>query len=57
MATKSFLKNIFIKNKSSVADFIGALENAEEKKKENVKYNKVVVTVKKKKKIRKIFKR
>lgn len=57
MATKSFLKNIFIKNKSSVADFIGALENAEEKKKENVKYNKVVVTVKDQEKIRKIFKR
>lgn len=57
MATKSFLKNISIKNKSSVANFIDALENAEGKKKKTVKYDKAVENVKEEEKIKKIFKR
>lgn len=55
MATKSFLKNISIKNKSSAAAFIDALENAEGKKRKDVKYDKSVENVKDSETIRKIF--
>ena len=57
MATKSFLKNISIKSKTSAAAFIDALENAEGKKKKDVKVNKAIETVKDENTIRKIFKR
>ena len=57
MATKSFLKNISIKSKSSATAFIDALENAEGKKKKSVKFDKSVETVKDKDKIRKLFKK
>lgn len=55
MATKSFLKNITIKNRMSATAFINALENAEGKSRKNVKIDKSVETVKDKEKIRKIF--
>ncbi len=57
MATKSFLKNISIKSKTSATAFIDALENAEGKKKKSVKVDKAIETVKDENTIRKIFKR
>ena len=36
MATKSFLKNIVIKDKKSAEAFVSALENAETKGRKNV---------------------
>ncbi len=57
MATKSFLKNISIKSKTSETAFIDALENAEGKKKKSVKVDKAIETVKDENTIRKIFKR
>ena len=57
MATKSFLKNISIKSKTSATAFIDALENAEGKKKKSVKVDKAIGTVKDENTIRKIFKR
>ena len=57
MATKSFLKNISIKSKTSATAFIDALENAEGKKKKSVKVDKAIETVKAENTIRKIFKR
>ena len=42
MATKSFLKNIVIKDRKSAERFISALENAENKKSKKVKINKMV---------------
>lgn len=39
MATKSFLKNIVIKDKKSAKSFIEALENAEKKGSKLVKIN------------------
>ena len=38
MATKSFLKNISIKNRKSANSFISALENAEKKSKKKPDY-------------------
>lgn len=55
MATKSFLKNIIIKDKKSVAAFIDALENAEGKKRKKVRIDKLVEDIDDKQKIRKIF--
>lgn len=55
MATKSFLKNISIKNRSSASAFIEALENAEGKGRKKVKIDKPVETVKDSEKIRKMF--
>ena len=57
MATKSFLKNISIKSKTSATAFIDALENTEGKKKKSVKVDKAIETVKDENTIRKIFKR
>ena len=45
MATKSFLREIIIKNKKSAEKFIDALENAENKKAKKVKINKMVQDV------------
>ena len=55
MATKSFLKNITIKNKKSAENFISALENAENKKAKEVIINKRVEDITDKETIRKIF--
>lgn len=56
MATKSFLKNIVIKDKKSATKFIDALEKAENKKVKKVKINKLSENVTDSEQIRKIFK-
>ena len=56
MATKSFLKNIVIKDKKSATKFIDALEKAENKKVKKVKINKLSENVTDGEQIRKIFK-
>jgi len=55
MATKSFLKNITIKDKKSAISFISALENAENKGRKTVVVDKKVTTVKDKGAIKNIF--
>ena len=55
MATKSFLKNIVIKDRKSAERFLSALENAENKKSKKVKINKMVEDVTDSERIRKIF--
>ena len=55
MATKSFFKNIVIKNRKTADSFIRALENAENKGKKNVSINAKVETIKDKEKIKRIF--
>lgn len=55
MATKSFLKNIVIKDSKSAGKFIEALEKAENKKAKKVKIDKMVENVTDSKQIRKIF--
>ena len=55
MATKSFLKEIVIKDKKSAENFINALENAENKKAKRVKINKMIEDVTDSERIRKIF--
>ncbi len=55
MATKSFLKNIVIKDKKSAEAFVSALENAETKGRKNVKFNTVAKTIQDKEIIRKMF--
>ncbi len=55
MATKSFLKNIDIKNRKSAKAFVTALENAEKKGRKKVIMNTKVQTIKDKETIRKIF--
>ena len=55
MATKSFLKNIVIKDRKSAERFISALENAENKKSKKVKINNIVEDVTDSERIRKIF--
>lgn len=55
MATKTFLKNITIKDKKSAERFINALENAENKKAKKVVYNQRVEDIKDTEQIRKIF--
>lgn len=55
MATKSFLKEIVIKDKKSAENFISALENAENKKAKKVKINKVTENVTDSEKIKEIF--
>lgn len=55
MATKSFLKNIVIKDRKSAGSFIDALEKAENKKAKEVNIDKMVENVTDSKQIRKIF--
>lgn len=55
MATKSFLKNISIKNRKSANSFISALENAEKKGKKKVVVNTKVKEIKDKKTIKEMF--
>ena len=55
MATKSFLKNISIKNRKSANSFISALENAEKKGKKKVVVNPKVKEIKDEKTIKEMF--
>ena len=55
MATKSFLKNIVIKDKKVVENFINALNNAENKKAKKVVVDKRIENITDKEQIRKIF--
>ena len=57
MATKSFLKNIVITNKSNASAFLSALENAEGKKCKEVNFDVSVKTIKDKETIKKLFKK
>lgn len=56
MATKSFLKNIIIKDKKSAEAFVKALENAEKKGRKKVKINSSIRTIKDKETIEEMFK-
>ena len=56
MATKSFLKNIVIKDKKSASSFLNALEHAEGKSKKEVKFKSPVRTIKDEETIKKLFK-
>lgn len=55
MATKSFLKEIVIKDKKATESFINALENAENKKAKKVRIKKMVEDITDSERIRKIF--
>jgi len=55
MATKSFLKNIIIRDKRSATAFIEALENAEGKKRKNIKFDRLVENIEDSEKIKEIF--
>lgn len=55
MATKSFLKNITIKNKKDAERFLQALENAENKQAKIVKFDKRVEEIKDSKIIKEMF--
>ena len=55
IATKSFIKNIVIKDKKSATKFIEALEKAENKKVKKVKIDKLTEDVTDNEQIRKIF--
>lgn len=55
MATKSFLKNIVIKNSKQAEKFLLALENAEKKKSKEVTIDQRVEEIKEPKQIREIF--
>lgn len=57
MATKSFLKNVIIKDKKSATAFIEALENAEGKSRKDVKFDRLVEDIEDSEKIKEIFKR
>ncbi len=55
MATKSFLKNIVIKNKKSAESFVIALENAENKGRKKVNFKAAVKNIEDKDTIKKMF--
>ena len=55
MATKSFLKNIVIKNSKSANSFLSALENAERKDRKKVEIKTRVTSIEDKETIKKIF--
>ena len=57
MATKSFLKNIVIKDGKQAERFIKALENAEKKKSKEITINQRVEEIKNPEQIRKLFAR
>lgn len=57
MATKSFLKDIVIKDKKSAKAFLSALENAEGKRRKQVDYNTKVINIKDQEAIKNMFKR
>ncbi len=55
MATKSFLKNIYLKDKKSANSFVSALENAENKGRKHVNINTTVKNIKDKHIIKQMF--
>lgn len=55
MATKSFLKNIKIKNRANAQAFLCALENAEGRKGKSVNVNTSIKNINDKETIKKIF--
>ena len=55
MATKSFLKNMSIKNRKSANSFISALENAEKKSKKKIIVNTKVKEIRDEKTIKEMF--
>lgn len=55
MATKSFLKNIIIKDRKKAIAFVSALENAENKGRKKVDINVPTNTIRDKETIRKMF--
>ena len=55
MATKSFLKNVIIKDKKTASSFVSALENAEKRERKNVKIASSVKTIEDKETIKKMF--
>lgn len=55
MATKSFLKEIIIKDNKAAEAFVTALENAEKKGRKKIKINTAVRTIKDKETIKKMF--
>ncbi len=55
MATKSFSKEIVIKDKKRAFSFLSALENAENKGRKKVNINVPVKTIKDKETIKKMF--
>lgn len=55
MATKSFLKNIIIKDGQSAKSFICALENAEKKGRKKITVNAGVKEITNKESIKKMF--
>ena len=55
MATKSFLKNISIKNRKSANSFISALEHAEKKSKKKIIVNTKVKEIRDEKTIKEMF--
>jgi len=57
MATKSFLKNIVIKDGKQAEIFLRALENAEKKKSKEITINQRVEEIKNPEQIRKLFAR
>ena len=57
MATKSFLKNIVIKDGKQAERFLMALENAEKKKSKEITINQRVEEIKNPEQIRKLFAR
>ena len=57
MATKSFLKNIVIKDGKQAEIFLRALENAEKKKSKEITINQRVEEIKHPEQIRKLFAR
>jgi len=57
MATKSFLKNIVIKDGKQAERFLRALENAEKKKSKEITINQRVEEIKNPEQIRKLFAR
>ena len=55
VATKSFLKNVIIKDKKTASTFVSALENAEKRERKNVKIASSVKTIEDKETIKKMF--
>ena len=55
MATKSFFKDIDIKDRTSARSFVSALENADNKGRKKVVISKKVETIKDSDKIKEIF--
>lgn len=55
MATKSFLKEVIIKDKKAAENFVSALENAEKKDRKKLKFNTSVKTIEDKETIKRMF--